>query len=71
MLWETTFGGSYGGNGRGVFHDGAWVSQLGDEEQEEEEELGDWAGEDIALGKNGTALVAVDNGQFGFVLLKL
>ena len=30
-------------------------------------EGGDWAGEDIALTPDGGAMVAVDNGSFGFL----
>lgn len=32
-------------------------------------EGGDWAGEDIALAPDGTAVIAVDNGGFGFLKL--
>ena len=31
------------------------------------EEGGDWAGEDICLTSDGGAVVAVDNGNFGFL----
>ena len=30
----------------------------------------DWAGEDIDLTPNGGAIIAVDNGEFGFLLLE-
>ena len=30
---------------------------------------GDWAGEDIDLAADGTPIIAVDNGQFGFLKL--
>ena len=28
---------------------------------------GDWAAEDIALTRDGGAIIAIDNGQFGFL----
>jgi hypothetical protein len=38
-----------------------WQKTYGDAEG------GDWAGEDIALTPDGGAMVAVDNGSFGFL----
>ena len=32
--------------------------------------LGNWAGEDIDLTDDGGAIIAVDNGEFGFLKIK-
>ena len=47
-----------------MWQDGAWIPR-----GEGAGELSDWAGEDIALAPGGGAVVAVDNGQFGFLKL--
>ena len=39
-----------------------WEATYGDEEA-------DWAGEDICFGNDGSLILAIDNGQFGFVKL--
>ena len=65
VSWTSLFGGPYGGSQGGpVWQDGAWIPR-----GEGAEELSDWAGEDIALAPGGGAVVAVDNGQFGFLKL--
>ena len=38
---------------------------------ENEDEGFDWAGEDIALTSDGNAIIAVDNGTFGFLKISL
>lgn len=65
VSWTSLFGGPYGGSQGGpVWQDGAWIPR-----GEGAGELSDWAGEDIALAPGGGAVVAVDNGQFGFLKL--